>query len=262
MKVRTLVFFIASLSLFLLSPAYAQRGGGRSGGGVRGGGVIRGGGGGFRGGFRGGYYGRGGYYYGGRYWGPGIYFGWGYPYWGYPYYYYWNYPYYWTYPYYGYNSYYYGYSYPPPAPPATAPPSQNRNPNQNQAAPPQDPPDQDPPPAEFGHGGFFNDPEVRQQLGITAAQAEKIRQQESDFRKTEVRNRADLQIKRLDLNDLLSAEQPDRAAIARKLEEIGAAQVALEKSAIDNFLNIRDALTSDQRQKLQQLMTQRQQPAI
>ena len=52
---------------------------------------------------------------------------------------------------------------------------------------------------EFGLGRLLNDPNIRQQLGVTADQAAKIRQQESDFRKTEIRNRADLQIKRMDL---------------------------------------------------------------
>ena len=115
-------------------------------------------------------------------------------------------------------------------------------------------------PEEFGLGRLLTDPNVRQQLGVTADQAAKIRQQESDFRKTEIRNRADLQIKRMDLDDLLSADKPDRSAIDSKLQEIGAAQIALEKSAIDNSLNMRDALTPVQRQKLQQMMTQRSQP--
>jgi len=109
-------------------------------------------------------------------------------------------------------------------------------------------------------GRLLSDPSVRQQLGVTADQAEKIRQQESAFRKTEIRNRADLQIKRMDLNDLLAADKPDRSAIDAKLQEIGVVQLAVEKSAIDNRLNMRDALTPAQRQKLQQIVTQRRQP--
>jgi Spy/CpxP family protein refolding chaperone len=113
---------------------------------------------------------------------------------------------------------------------------------------------------EFGLGRLLDDPTMRQQLGVSADQAAKIRQQESDFRKTEIRNRADLQIKRMDLNDLLSADKPDRAAIDSKLQEIGAAQIAMEKSTIDNRLNMREALTPVQRQKLEQMMAQRRQP--
>lgn len=114
-------------------------------------------------------------------------------------------------------------------------------------------------PREMGLGRLLNDPNVRQQLGVTADQAAKIRQQESDFRKSEIRNRADLEIKRMDLNDLLSAEKPDRSAIDSKLQEVGAAELALEKASIDNRLTMRDALTPAQRQKLQQMMMQRNQ---
>lgn len=112
---------------------------------------------------------------------------------------------------------------------------------------------------EAGLGRLLSDPAVRQQVGVTAEQAAKIRQEESDFQKAEIRNRADLQIKRMDLNDLLSAEKPDRAAVDAKVQEIGAAQTAMEKAAIDNRLTMRDALTPAQRQKLQQVMMQRRQ---
>jgi Spy/CpxP family protein refolding chaperone len=113
---------------------------------------------------------------------------------------------------------------------------------------------------EFELGRLLSDPTVRQQIGVTADQAAKIRQQESDFRKTEIRNRAELQIRRMDLQDLLSADKADRPAIDSKLQEVGAAQIAVEKAAIDHRLTMRDALTAAQRQKLQQFMTQRSQP--
>lgn len=94
MRFPKLALFIALLSPVLLSPAYAQRGGGHGGGGghFSGGGGHFGGSvhGGFSGGFRGAPY-------GGRYYGPSLYFGvggLGYPYYGYGY---------------GYNPYYYGY---------------------------------------------------------------------------------------------------------------------------------------------------------
>jgi Spy/CpxP family protein refolding chaperone len=100
----------------------------------------------------------------------------------------------------------------------------------------------------------LRDPDIRKQVGVTDDQFAKIRQQESDFRKTEIRNRADLQIKRIDLRDLLAADKPDRSAIDSKLQEISASQLALEKSAVDFRLDMRDAITPAQREKLRQLM--------
>jgi Spy/CpxP family protein refolding chaperone len=94
---------------------------------------------------------------------------------------------------------------------------------------------------------------MREKLGITAEQAAKIHLQTSEFRKAQIRSRADLQVKRLELNELLAADNPDRAAINKKLEEISAAQLARRKSEVDYRLKMRDALTSEQRQKLQQM---------
>lgn len=108
------------------------------------------------------------------------------------------------------------------------------------------------------HPGFLlarlvSNPDLREKIGITDEQAAKISQQFTEFRKARIRTGADLRIKRLELENLLSAEKPDRAAIDRKLQEVGAAQLAREKSSIDFHLNMKDALTPEQRQKLRQL---------
>jgi Spy/CpxP family protein refolding chaperone len=112
-------------------------------------------------------------------------------------------------------------------------------------------------PRGFGLARLLNDPAIRQQVGITAEQAATIRQKESDFRKTEIRDRADLRVKRIDLEDLLAADKPDRAAIESKLQEVSIAQLALEKSAIDYRLALRDVISPAQREKLRQLMNDR-----
>jgi Spy/CpxP family protein refolding chaperone len=110
------------------------------------------------------------------------------------------------------------------------------------------------------HSGFarlLNDPAIRQQAGITDEQAATIRKQQLDFRKTEIRGRADVEIRRMELKDLLAADKPDRVAINAKLQEISAAQLSLQKSAIDYRLTMRDAITPAQRDKLRQLMRDR-----
>jgi len=102
----------------------------------------------------------------------------------------------------------------------------------------------------MGLAFLVNNPEMRKRIGITDEQAAKIRQQTLEFRKAEIRNRADLEIKRLDLHSLMAADTPDRGAIDRTLQEVGAAQMALEKSAVDFHLAMRSALTPEQREKL------------
>lgn len=102
----------------------------------------------------------------------------------------------------------------------------------------------------FGGEGLLHNPMIRQRLGITADQTGKIEQQETETRKTEIRGRADLEIRRIELDQLLRADNPDRSAIDAKLQEVGAAQMALEKARIDNRLAIEAILTPAQRKQL------------
>jgi periplasmic protein CpxP/Spy len=109
---------------------------------------------------------------------------------------------------------------------------------------------------EMGLARLLDNPKLREQIGITADQAAKIRQETLDFQKTAIRAGADLQVKRLDLHSLLAAETPDRAAIDKSLRETNAAQFTLEKAAIDHRLAMRAMLTPEQRQKLQELRSE------
>lgn len=113
---------------------------------------------------------------------------------------------------------------------------------------------------EMGLARFVNNPSMRQQLGITDEQVAKFHQQSEDFQKAGIQNRATMQIKRMELNDLLRADKPDRAAIDRKLAEVNAAQAASEKANIDHMLAMRSLLTPDQQAKLKQMMQNRPDP--
>lgn len=106
---------------------------------------------------------------------------------------------------------------------------------------------------EFMLARLVNNPTIRERVGITPEQAQKIRTETFDFRKAEIRNRADLEVKRLELRQLLSATTPDRNAIDSKLAEISATRLAQAKAAINFHLDMRAALTPDQKLKLQQM---------
>jgi Spy/CpxP family protein refolding chaperone len=110
---------------------------------------------------------------------------------------------------------------------------------------------------EFAMSRILSNPEIQQKVGVTPEQVAKIRGQETAFRKTSIQQRADLEVKRLDLQELLAAEKPDRAAIDRQLQAISASRLAMDKSRIDFRLNMKDALTPEQREKLKQAMKDR-----
>jgi len=106
---------------------------------------------------------------------------------------------------------------------------------------------------EFALARLAEDPAAREKLGITADQASKIRQETFEFRKTAIRGRADFQVRHLELQDLLRADSPDRAAIDKKLDEISAARLAQSKAEVHYRLDMREILTPEQRQKLKQM---------
>lgn len=103
-----------------------------------------------------------------------------------------------------------------------------------------------------------NNANLRQRLGITDAQAAQIRQQSLNLQISQIHSRADLQVDQLQLRNLLTAENPDSAAIDQKLNQISAAQLAARKQEVTYLLGLRNDLTPEQRQKLQQM---RQAPA-
>lgn len=106
---------------------------------------------------------------------------------------------------------------------------------------------------EFMLARLANNPTFRERIGMTPEQAQKIRTETFDFRKAEIRNRADVQVKKLELGQLMSAENPDRAAINSKLAEISAAKLTQTKAAVNFHLDMRAALTPDQKLKLQEM---------
>jgi Spy/CpxP family protein refolding chaperone len=118
-------------------------------------------------------------------------------------------------------------------------------------------------PGMMGRGGpmglnrIVNNPDMREKLGITTEQAAKIRQQETDFQKAGVMNRAKLEVAHMELNQLMSADKPDRAAIDKKLSDISAAQLVSEQTRVHHQLDVKTALTPDQQTKLKELMQSR-----
>lgn len=105
----------------------------------------------------------------------------------------------------------------------------------------------------FMLANLVKDPSFRERIGITPAQAQKIEEQTFNFRKAMIDNRATLEVKHLELGQLLSAETPDRNAINQKLQEIGAARLAQSKAMVDFRLDMRAALTPEQQQKMRQM---------
>lgn len=106
---------------------------------------------------------------------------------------------------------------------------------------------------DFMLARMVRNPEFRQRIGITEQQAQKIQSQTFNFRKAQIQNFADVAVKRLELQNLLAATNPDRSAINQKLQEISDTRLAQAMAAINFHLDMRASLTPDQWQKLRQM---------
>lgn len=100
---------------------------------------------------------------------------------------------------------------------------------------------------------LVRNPSFRERLGVTPEQAQKIQTQTFNFQKARIENRANLAEKRLELRNQLTAVTPDRNAIDTTLQEMSAARLTQQKSAIHFRLDMRASLTPDQWQKLRQM---------
>ena len=105
--------------------------------------------------------------------------------------------------------------------------------------------------------GELLNPQVQKELGITGEQRQKLEDIRFDMEKEVIQHRSALQIHRLELSRLTNAENPDRAAIDKKIQEVSQEEGSLMRSSIDARLNARGVLTAEQRTKLAQFRQNR-----
>ncbi len=96
-------------------------------------------------------------------------------------------------------------------------------------------------------------PEIQKELGLTSEQLQKLEDIRFNSEKETIKHRSALQIMHLELRRLTSAENPDRAAIDKKIQETAQEEAALMRTSVNARLDARSVLTAEQRTKLQQL---------
>jgi Spy/CpxP family protein refolding chaperone len=106
-----------------------------------------------------------------------------------------------------------------------------------------------PDPARRGPGGR----DIKSELGLNDSQYAQLKKLRMDGRKAAIRRRADLQIARLELGEMLDTAAPDEKAIAAKVKEVSELQTAALKARVDARLAVAKILTPEQREKLKHL---------
>jgi Spy/CpxP family protein refolding chaperone len=110
----------------------------------------------------------------------------------------------------------------------------------------------------FGGGEHLlrmaENPRVKMFLGLSDEQVERLHKIGIDSEKASVQNRADMELKHIELRELLRSDNPDRDAIMSKIDEANALRGKIEKQHIETYLNARGVLTPDQLKKVKEFM--------
>jgi len=106
----------------------------------------------------------------------------------------------------------------------------------------------------FGHGGgllaLANNPRARTYLNLSDQQVNRLHQIGVDAQKSSVKSRADLQLRGIELRELLRADSLDHDAIMRKVDEISALRGQVARQHMETMLMARNVLTTEQQKKL------------
>jgi len=114
---------------------------------------------------------------------------------------------------------------------------------------------------EFGGGQrllrMAENPRVRQFLGLTDEQVGRLHKIGVDSEKVTVQTRADLELRHIELRELMRADNPDHDAIMQKLDEVNALRGKMDKQRVETLLSARSVLTPEQQKKIKTFMENR-----
>ena len=109
---------------------------------------------------------------------------------------------------------------------------------------------------QFNGGRFWDNPRVAAALKITPNQQKAMDEILFQHREKLIDLRATLQKAELELEPLMNADEPNRAAIEAQIDKVVAARAALEKANSNFLLDLRMKLTPDQWKQIKNFRAQ------
>jgi Spy/CpxP family protein refolding chaperone len=111
---------------------------------------------------------------------------------------------------------------------------------------------------DFGHGrqigarllAMLDNDRVKTALGLSEDQSNRLRQIVLDTEKSNIKTRAEVQVRGIELRELLRADNPDRDAVMKKIDEISALRTEMAKEDVDALLKAKSVLTPEQHKKI------------
>ena len=98
---------------------------------------------------------------------------------------------------------------------------------------------------------------VKSALGLTDDQSARLRKIVVDSEKSNIKTRADLSVRGIELHELMRADVPDRQAVMKKVDEISALRQEMMKQEMDALLNAKGVLTPEQQKKIRTFLERR-----
>jgi Spy/CpxP family protein refolding chaperone len=117
----------------------------------------------------------------------------------------------------------------------------------------------------FGHGArmgarllaMLDNDHVKTALGLTEDQTSQLRQIVVNTEKATIQDRANMEVRGIELRELLRADNPDRDAVLKKVDEISALRGEMMKQDVDALLSAKKVLTPEQQKKIRNFLEMR-----
>jgi Spy/CpxP family protein refolding chaperone len=100
-------------------------------------------------------------------------------------------------------------------------------------------------------------PRFMERLNLSKEQKSQIEKLRADFQKQQIAQRAKIQTAAVELRQLLRAENPDKAAIEKKINELAQLRAQLSTARVNQMLNVRKILTPEQQQMIREAVKER-----
>lgn len=104
--------------------------------------------------------------------------------------------------------------------------------------------------------GLWRSPQVIEELGLTDAQIEKIKEIEFDIKEQRLELGTQIRKEHLEMEKLMSADDLNESAIVKQAKKISDLKGKALVQMIENQLKVRSLLNDDQQKKLKSLKTQ------
>ncbi len=91
-------------------------------------------------------------------------------------------------------------------------------------------------------------------LNLTDPQVNRLRQIALEEQKSRVKGRAEMAVRGIELRELLHADQPDREAVMKKVQEISDLRAQMMKQKVEVLLSAKNVLTPEQQRKMRSIL--------